>query len=581
MRIFIVFFSVISLSPACCLGDQQSHADFLKLVEQAWQRRLDDNPLFASRLGDPRGDGKLPRVGLAAQAEQEAFYRELLEKVEAIDPAKLPADERTNYAMFLRSLRNNLSERQLKMHLMPITNRSGFHIRFPELPELAPPQTEDQYRNYISRLNAFARYADEHIELMRKGIQEKRVLPAVVLEGFNETVDPHIVDDPSDSLLYSPFREFPAEFSEKVKDELTTAGRQAIQRSVVDGYRRFGKFLAEEYIPAARSDIGASAMPGGRELYRHRVRMFTTLDLTPEAVHQIGLDEVGRIRKEMSTIPPKVGFEGSHADFVKHLRTDPKFYPTTKEQLLKEVAYALKRMDGKLPELFGKLPRTPYGIKEIPAYVAPRTTSAYYMQPAADGSRAGFYYVNTYNLKSRPLFEVEALSLHEAVPGHHLQLALQMEMEGLPQFRKFAEVTAFVEGWALYAERLGLEVGFYQDPYSDFGRLSFEMWRACRLVVDTGIHYLGWTRQQAIEFMADNTALSLHNIQAEVDRYIAWPGQALAYKMGELKIRQLRKYAEEKLGDKFRLPDFHDAVLAEGAVPLSILEQNVKRYAAK
>jgi uncharacterized protein (DUF885 family) len=282
----------------------------------------------------------------------------------------------------------------------------------------------------------------------------------------------------------------------------------------------------------------------------------------------------------MEAILRRVKFDGDRQAFVELLRTDPRFYAVTPEQLMKEVGYTLKRIDGELPRLFSKLPRTPYGIREIPAYVAPRTTTAYYMLPSGDGTRAGFYYVNTYNLKSRPLFEIEALSLHEAVPGHHLQLALQQELVDLPQFRRFTEFTSFVEGWGLYAERLGLELGCYQDPYSDYGRLSYEMWRACRLVVDTGIHYFGWTRRQAIDFMAENTALSLHNIEAEVDRYIAWPGQAVAYKIGELKIRQLRSRAEQELGDRFDIRAFHAAVLERGSLPLDVLEENVNSYIA-
>jgi len=334
-------------------------------------------------------------------------------------------------------------------------------------------------------------------------------------------------------------------------------------------------------VPAARESIAASSLPRGREFYRHRVRQFTTLDLSPEQVHETGLAEARRIRSEMESIPAKAGFSGDLPAFIAHLRESPQYYATTPEQLLKETSYVLKRIDGELPRLFRTLPRTPYGIREIPAFIAPKTSSAYYLQPAGDGSRGGFFYVNTYNLRSRPLFEIEALSLHEAVPGHHLQIALAQELTDVPPFRRYTELTAFVEGWALYAERLGLEAGFYRDPLSDFGRLSFEMWRACRLVVDTGIHYLGWTREQAIGFMAEQTALSRHNIEAEVDRYIAWPGQALGYKIGELKIRELRAFAERELGDAFDLREFHEVVLGSGAVPLDILEQNVKAYAAR
>ena len=302
------------------------------------------------------------------------------------------------------------------------------------------------------------------------------------------------------------------------------------------------------------------------------------MDITPEEVHQIGLNEVKRIRGEMEAIIQQVGFKGAFKEFIDFLRTDPRFYVTDKEQYLKEISYVLKRMDGELPRLFGRLPRLPYGIREIPAYIAPKTTTAYYQPGAPDGTRAGYYYINTYNLKSRPLYEIEALSFHEAVPGHHLQIALQQELENVPNFRRIAGFTAFVEGWALYAEQLGLEVGFYTDPYSNFGRLTYEMWRALRLVVDTGMHYLGWSRQQAIDFMADNSALTLLNIKNEVDRYISWPGQALAYKMGQLKIRELRALAEKELGDRFDVREFHDIIHRDGAIPLTLLEENVRRW---
>ena len=571
---------LLARSPGVAKAAAPTDADrqLSALLAEAWEVRLDEQPFFATRLGDPRGAGKLPQVDLATLHKRHQYQLELLSRLEKLDRAQLSRRHRTNYDMFLRATKINLQEWKFLSHLTPITNRSGFHISFPELPQLEPPQTEADYRHYLSRLGQFKRYADEHISLLSEGIRQGRVLPSIVLSGVEKTLDPHIVERPEDSLLYAPLRTLPDSFEDALQAELRAEAKRVITESVVAGYRDFREFMVKHYVPAARGSVGASALPDGRAFYRHRVQMFTTLDLAPEAVHATGVREVARIRKEMEAIPTKVDFDGDYAAFLKHLRTADRFYPQSPEELLKEVAYALKRMDGKLPELFGKLPRTPYGIKVIPEYVAPRTTSAYYMQPTADGKRAGFYYVNTYNLKSRPLFEVEALSLHEAVPGHHLQLALQMELEGIPEFRRFEEVTAFVEGWALYAERLGLEAGFYRDPYSDFGRLSFEMWRACRLVVDTGIHYLGWTRQQAIDYMAQNTALSLHNIEAEVDRYIAWPGQALAYKTGELKIRELRSLAEKDLGAEFDVRRFHDAVLREGAVPLTTLESNIREF---
>ncbi len=461
---------------------------------------------------------------------------------------------------------------------MPITNRSGFHVSFPELPLQVPLDTVQDYENYVARLAAFDRYTLDHLELMNEGIRQGYTLPSVVLDDIDSVLEPHFVDDPTRSLLYKPFVEMPEHFNDADKARLQSAARAAIADHVVPGYRQLLRFMTEKYLPACREQVGASALPNGREFYRFRVRHFTTLDIDPQTVHDTGLAEVKRIKAEMQGVLERVKFDGDLPAFVEFLRTDPRFYTDTPEQLLKETSLVLKRMDGELPKLFGKLPRTPYGIREIPDFIAPRTTTAYYQPPAGDGSRAGFYYVNTYNLKSRPLFEIEALSLHEAVPGHHVQIALQQELEDQPPFRRFAHATAFVEGWGLYAERLGLEVGFYQDPYRDFGRLSYEMWRACRLVVDTGIHYLGWTRQQAIQFMADNTALTMHNITAEVDRYISWPGQATAYKMGELKIRALRNEAERQLGERFDVREFHDAVLAGGAVPLDVLEENVEAY---
>jgi uncharacterized protein (DUF885 family) len=333
-----------------------------------------------------------------------------------------------------------------------------------------------------------------------------------------------------------------------------------------------------EYIPKTRTTTSAADLPRGREYYAHRVRHFTTLDVTPEEVHKIGLAEVERIHGEMLEVMRKTGFAGDFPAFLQFLRTDPRFYARTPEELLKDASFIAKRMDAKLPSLFGRLPRLPYGVEPVPAHLAPKYTGGRYVEAPVGGTRAGTYWVNTYALESRPLYVLEALTLHEAVPGHHLQIALQQEMEGVPPFRRAAGVGAFVEGWGLYSERLGLEAGFYQDPYSNFGRLTYEMWRACRLVVDTGLHALGWSRQKAMDFLAAHTALSLHEVRTETDRYISWPGQALAYKMGELKIRALRSAAEKELGPRFDVRAFHDAVLANGPVPLPVLEERIRAY---
>ena len=579
-RTMVLLGAGLGLSPAAASSQEMAATRFEKLLADSWETDLLESPQFATNVGDTRFNDKLAGEAIADHVRRDGLRREFLKRLEGIDREQLPRDHRINYDIFGRQLRDDIAEFEFQSYLQPITNRSGFHISFPELPREVPLHTVRDYENYIARLVAFERYSAEHVELLRAGIKADQVLPAIVLEGFRDAITPHLVEDPAKSLLHSPFVKFPPAIAAADRERLTSAGRDAIAQHVVPGYRAFLKFMEQEYIPAARGSIGASALPNGREYYRHRVRLFTTLDVTPEQVHATGVAEVKRIRAEMETIIQKVGFKGDFAAFLNHLRTEPRFYATSPEQLQKEVALILKRIDGELPRLFRTLPRTPYGLREVPAYIAPRTTSAYYQQPAGDGTRGGYYYINTFNLKSRPLYEMEALSLHEAVPGHHLQLALQQELTGLPQFRRFTNFTAYIEGWALYAERLGMEVGFYQDPYCDFGRLTFEMWRACRLVVDTGMHYLGWTREQAIDFMAANTALSLHNVRSEIDRYIAWPGQALGYKIGELKIRELRATAEKSLGENFDIREFHDIVLASGSVPLTVLEANVRDYIA-
>ncbi len=415
---------------------------------------------------------------------------------------------------------------------------------------------------------------------MRLGLKTGFVPPRVTLEGVDKSLQAHIVEDARSSIFYKPLENFPKQVGEADQQRLKTGAEAVIRGSVIPAYRELLQFLETEYLPASRAGIAASDLPGGRAFYQDRIRYFTTLDLSPEDIHATGQSEVKRIRSEMKSVISRTGFGGDFLQFIEFLRSDPRFYVTTPAALLEKTALVLKRMDGELPGLFKTLPRLPYGIREIPSFSAPGQTAAYYQPGTGDGTVAGNYYVNTYDLASRPLYEIEALSLHEAVPGHHLQIALQQELTNLPNFRRFAGFTAFVEGWALYSERLGMEVGFYQDPYSDFGRLSYEMWRACRLVVDTGIHALGWTRQRAIDFLADNTSSTLLNITNEVDRYIAWPGQALAYKLGELKIRELRAFAEIELGSAFNLREFHDAVLLGGALPLDVLEGRVREWVA-
>ncbi|WP_197527661.1 DUF885 domain-containing protein [Posidoniimonas polymericola] len=577
LLLLVWFTLLVAVVPAASAASDAS-ARLQTLLDDAWQFSMQEYPEFATHAGDHRYNDRLTEVSLADANRRAAAQAEFLKRAEAIAADQLEPVERINLALFKRELSDEAQEHRFHTHLTPVSNRSGFHIEFPELPEKAPLKTVKDYENYSARLRAFGRHTAGNIALMREGVRQGVTMPAVILEGWQESVDPHVVDDPVDSLLYKPFEEFPESFSTADQERLRAAGRDAIAQVVSPAYARFKQFMADEYVPNCRTDIGASALPGGRDFYRHRVRHFTTLDLTPDEVHQRGLAEVARIRGEMQAIVERVEFDGDLPAFFTHLRTDPKYYAKTPKELLAECSFLLKRIDGQLPKLFGKLPRTPYGLREIPDYIAPKTTSAYYQPPAGDGSQAGFFCLNTYNLPSRPLYALESLALHESVPGHHLQIALQQELEGLPEFRKYSGFTAYVEGWALYAERLGKEIGCYEDPYSDFGRLSMEMWRACRLVVDTGMHYKGWTRQQAIDYMVDNSALSEHNIRAEVDRYIGWPGQALGYKIGELKIRDLRAEAEQRLGDRFDVRAFHNAVLETGAVPLDVLEEHVHEW---
>ena len=553
---------------------------FRQLLADEWEARMRDNPLLATECGDHRFNDRLPEVSAIAYEGRLARDRSFLDRLEDVPRTDLDGRDRLDYDIFAGVLRDRIADLEFRAYLMPVTASAGFHNLFPDIANTAPLNTAQDYEAFVARLAGFLAYAEGHIGLMRAGMAAGIVRPRIVMDGIVEALTPHIVADAAASVLYAPFESFPDAIGEDDRARLRAAGAAAILDSVVPGYQALLDFVVNVYIPATRDEIGASAMPNGRAYYEHCVRRYTTLEVTPEDVHAIGLREVKRIRGEMLALIAGVGFEGDLPAFLDSLHADPRFYVDTPEALLQHVALICKRIDGELPRLFSLLPRTPYGIREIPAYAAPKSTTAYYFPCAGDGTRAGNYYVNTYGLESRPLFEYEALSLHEAVPGHHLQLALQMELD-LPNFRRFGDVTAFIEGWALYSERLGMEMGFYQDPYTDFGRLVFEMWRATRLVVDTGMHALCWTRQQAIDYMAEHTALSLLNITNEVDRYIGWPGQALAYKMGEIKVRELRERSESELGDDFDIRGFHRILLEDGGVPLDLLEAKVEAWIAE
>ena len=557
---------------------EEISVQFHQLLDDHWEQWLRHDPWFATSAGVHKYDHLLP-------AGDEGWYLEWLDvlcgfasRLQKLDRLALSQSDQLNYTIFARHLGLEIRELELRGYQLPMSKSGGVHLAMPDLYLVMPMANVQDYENYIARLEGCLAYFGQVIDLMRSGLKQGYYPPRVTLEGVDASLRAQLVDDPGTSSFYQPFKEFPAIISGAERDRLCRAGRNAICDSVIPAYRELLRFFQEEYYPSARVGIAAAELPDGRAFYEHRIQYFTTLHLSAEEVHQTGMREVKRIREEMLQVIEQTGFQGGMAAFIEFLRTDPKFYVDTPAALLKETSYVLKRMDGELPRLFKTLPRLPYGIRPIPDFSAPGTTSAYYFLGTGDGSRAGYYYVNTYDLKSRPLYEIEALSLHEAVPGHHLQIAMQQELADLPNFRKQVFFTSYVEGWALYAERLGLEAGFYKDAYSNFGRLSYEMWRACRLVVDTGMHVLGWSRQQAIDFMAQNTSSTLLNITNEVDRYIAWPGQALAYKIGELKIRELRKRAEDALGERFNLREFHDVILLSGSVPLDILESRVMTW---
>ena len=549
------------------------------IFDRTWEAVLKDDPLFATSVGRHEYGHLLPSITPADLKRQYDRAKATLRELETIDRSKLPPIEAVNYDMFRRQLQDAVTAYELGDYQITLNSDSGFHTSFSRLPKDVPLGTTKDYENYIARLKAWPRYVREQVAHMKTGLQRGMTVPRVTLEGYESTIAAHVLDDPSKSVFYAPFEKYPTTVPASEHERLRREGRAAAEAAIA-GYREFLEFFRTEYLPGSRTSLGASELPNGRAYYAQKIREFTTLDLTADEIHKLGLAEVARISGEMTAVMKQVGFQGDFAAFLQFLRTDPRFYAKTPEQLLERASRIAKRMDGKLPSLFKTLPRLPYTVDPVPTDIAPKYTTGRYVSAPQGSTQPGIYWVNTYKLEARPLYNLEALTLHEAVPGHHLQIALSHELESLPNFRRYSYISAFGEGWGLYSEWLGLEAGFYTDPYDNFGRLTYEMWRACRLVVDTGIHAKGWTRQQAIDYMATRTALPIHEVTTEVDRYISWPGQALAYKLGEMKIKELRRRAEQKLGTRFDVREFHDVVLGSGSVPLSVLEANVESWIA-
>lgn len=524
-----------------------------------------------------RDSAGLPDISPQSLAKAQQQRLKLMAQLEQMQSRALTDQQKINYTILHYRLQRDIDEYRFGAHYMPLNSESGFHS------DLLMYIGNPQFRNaadveaYLKKIAGIPAYMRQQMDWMRQGISKGYTQPKAVLQGYESSIEAFVTKTAEQSPFYRPFSQKPAAISDSQWQQLQQQARQLITEQVTPVYQQYLDFFVKEYRPAARDNIAATALPDGAAYYQNQLEYYTTLKLTPAEVHQTGLQEVARIRKEMEQVIAQTGFKGSFAEFVQFLRTDKQFYVDTPQQLLKEAAYLSKKIDAQLPKLFSTLPRTPYGVSPVPAEIAPKYTTGRYSQ-ANGPHEAGYYWVNTYALNRRPLYELEALTLHEAVPGHHLQIALASEQTDLPDYRRSFYTSAYGEGWGLYSEYLGLEVGFYQDPYSNFGRLTYEMWRACRLVVDTGMHTMGWSRQQAIDFLASNTALSMHNVTTEVDRYISWPAQALSYKLGELTIKRLRQQAEHALGERFDIRAFHDAVLRNGAVPLSVLEQQINEF---
>ncbi len=578
--VFIIALSFSATFAQNKSNDSEATKQLYALFDAEWEKGLEQNPTFASSLGDKRYNDKWGDNSIAAFERRHKEDISTLEKIKKIDRSKLSVSDQLNYDLFKKDYEQNIESFKFKTYLLPINQRGGIQTQN-NLANSLQFKTVKDYKDWLTRLKAFPTQMEQTIARMKEGKRLKIMWAKKVLERVPNQIDSQIVENPEDSPFYKAFTKFPDSISEADRKEIIGEAKLTIANVIVPEYKKLKTFFEYEYLPAAYPEAGVWQHPSGEEYYSFLARSFTTTNMTPKEIHEKGLSEVKRIRAEMEKIKTKVGFDGDLKAFFNYLRTDEKFFYKTPEELLMAYRAISKRIDPEVPKVIKTMPRMPYGVIPIPDLIAPDTTTAYYNSPAADGSRPGYYFVNLYKPETRPKWEMMALSIHEAVPGHHLQIALQQELGEVPNFRKFGGYTAFVEGWGLYSESLGEDMGLYDDPYDKFGQLTYEMWRAVRLVVDTGMHYFKWDRQRAIDFFAENAPKTEQDIVNEIDRYISMPGQALAYKIGELKMQELRKKGEKELGDKFDLREFHDVVLLSGAVPLDILERNVDEWIAK
>ena len=550
------------------------------LFEANWEYRMIAMPESATWRGYPGQNNRWSNLSMEAIADGKESARQTLKAILSFDRANLSEDNRLNYDLFRRDAEMAIERQQFPAEFLVLNQMDGLPRDVPSMIAMMPSAKTKDYEDILARLGGIPVLIDQTIELLQEGLRRGIVPPKVPLRTVADQVSGQVHISPMTSPMLSKFKIFPDTIPAAEQTRLTEAAKAVYADEVRPALKRLHLFLRDEYVTNCRATVGRSALPNGRAWYDHQIKHYTTTTLGADEIHDIGLREVNRIRSEMEAIRKKVGFEGDLYAFFEFLRTDPQFYYNTAEELLAGYRDICKRADPELTKLFRNLPRQPYGVIPVPSYIEKSVTTAYYQPGSNDAGRAGFFFANTYDLKSRPKWEMEALALHEAVPGHHLQLAVADEIVGLPEFRKYGRYTGYVEGWGLYSESLGEEMGFYTDLYSKFGQLTYEMWRAIRLVVDTGIHAKGWSRQRAIDFFKANAGKTEHDITVEVDRYIVWPGQALAYKLGELKLKELRSRATAELGDKFDIRSFHDEIVWNGALPLSILDRQINNWIA-
>lgn len=561
--------TALALSPLSALAD--ASADFQQLLADHWARAEQEKIFFRTDPDAFRPDGTLPEMDADARARRQAFNEEVLKRLKGIDGDALQGQERISYQLFRYERRTERASYAQHDHVFPITALFGYHMYFADAPANMAFGSVQDYEKLIVSFHDYPRYNAEQIAALREGIDTGYTQFCGSFTEYDKTISRYIVEDPASSAFFEPFTRFPGNIPAAQRQRLRNEALEAIAEDVIPAYQAFEAFFRNEYMPACRQREGITSVPGGDDYYRFLIRYFTTTDLSPKEIHEIGLEETKRIRGEMQAIIDQLEFEGSFQDFLSSLREDPQFYADSPQDLLEKISYIAKRMDGLMPTYFGLLPRMPYTVRDTTG------RGAFYVGGTEDGRNPGVYFINADAYKSQPLYNLEALTLHEAVPGHHHQTALAMEMD-LPAFRRSLYHSAYGEGWGLYAESLGKEAGFYQDPYSDFGRLTYEMWRANRLVVDTGLHAFGWTRQEAIDYLLANSAMTETEVTAEVDRYITWPAQALSYKIGELRIQALREKAEAALGENFDLRAFHDVVVGNGSLAIAILEDVVEEW---